>query len=484
MSRRKFSIFIALLTLATQPLFALTQVKKCTQSAIQEAIDKEYKQGGGIVLLPTGIYDLRGSICMKENVQLMGRGSQTILKKCTQHTTEVKKEIAAGSKKVYVKKSKEFKEGDHFMLVYEGFSNETPWIGQVASRGKDYLTLKEAIPFNVPLSTHPFVVSAFPCIQFTDAAKGQINNLHIHGNSSENPSQKSFQEASILVNNSPDCKIKGVVITDSPAEGITISQSNGALIEECQMHHLSKAAIRLTNCDAATVKECTLAQAIVMAQSKEVVIEGCKIEGCPSTAVSIQSCEGCKVRESRFALAKGTNRRAHSTADALFISKSNNVLVEKTTFQHSHRSAIRLDHCKEPHVRECLLIDSGIADPSGDALYLGSHTQSGLFENNVIEKNHRAAISIGDHGSYHDFVSNVLRGNDTGVLFRGDCCKTQQNVFRNTLFAQNRRLDLMMQGPTCHLYIDNWPEKYSIHNEARHLYLYENSKRRWRPIRK
>lgn len=225
------------------PLFlnADSIVTGFTNKHIQEAIDLEYAKKGGVVTLPEGCYELRNAIYLKSNVQLVGTGESTILKKCPRSSTHVIADIHKGDRKISVKDVSTFKVGDGVSIFSESLKPARIWVTEIIAIEPNAIVLKDALPYDVPLSTKPMVFCSFPCIYCKESNDIAICELVINGNSQNNPVINSWWDSGIGVLDSSHVDIHNVSIIHSPGDGISLNFAHYVNIS----HSLIESSARL-----------------------------------------------------------------------------------------------------------------------------------------------------------------------------------------------------------------------------------------------
>lgn len=192
-----------------------------------------------------GTYFLNDSIYLKDNIELVGEGSKTILKKNKGYLTKICSSIKNGDNKINVENSKDFLVGDGITIIGDSLSPAFVWVTQVKEKCSDFLLLKDPITYDLNLSTNPFVYSSFPCIYCKNNNNVCIKNLQIDGNYKENYVINSWWDSCIGIKDSNYVSIDNVFVINSSGDGISLNNSNHVNITNCLVSNSARLGVHV-----------------------------------------------------------------------------------------------------------------------------------------------------------------------------------------------------------------------------------------------
>lgn len=216
-----------------------------TNYDIQEAIDIEAARGGGTVECPSGEYELRNAIYLKNNVILKGQGESTVFKKCPRFTTRVIKDISEGDYWVYVDDVASFKCGDGITVFSESLKPALAWVTEIVEIVPGALRLKRAASHNVYLSSVPFIFCSFPCVYCLNVENVSIYDLTIDGNRKENPTIDSWWDSCIGCTGSRTVEITNVRVIEAPGDGVSLNGADHVRITNTEINNSARLGVHV-----------------------------------------------------------------------------------------------------------------------------------------------------------------------------------------------------------------------------------------------
>lgn len=177
-------------------------------------------------------------------------------------------------------------------------------------------------------------------------------------------------------------------------------------------------------------------------------VEGLTIDGNREENFPLNGCRGAGIYLYRGhgTVISGCMVRAYH-GDGISFQQSNDVVVEKCISEGNADLGIHPGSgSQRPIVRGCIARQNGT-----DGLFLCWRVRHGLFEDNVLEGNHRFGVSIGHKDSDNLLRRNVVRSNDSsGFCFRNEAAgmAAHRNRLEENLIEDNGGQGIRIQGET------------------------------------
>lgn len=192
-----------------------------TNQAIQFAIDAVAKTGG-IVKLNPGNFEITAPVRMKSNVQLIGSGKQTILKKAKGVQSRFIVDADYAELKLTVENSDGFEIGMKVQITDKDQSScwnvSTSYITDIQ---ENVIYIDDYLIRDYRADKNGLVSNATSVIDFIKAVNASISNLTIDGNRSENFKADGCNSAGILIIKSKKITVDNVHVKDYNGEGIS-----------------------------------------------------------------------------------------------------------------------------------------------------------------------------------------------------------------------------------------------------------------------
>lgn len=211
----------------------LTPAQVTSASGIQTAIDSLGKAGGRVTL-PEMELTLDRGIALPSNVELVGQGTKTLLRKAPGSIYPLSGYHNYGMLDVPLMTSDGLEPGmtvtirdDRHGGFFETFARitwvEGTWVGIDTGLHSDY----EA-------ELHPFLLTAFPLIYALEAEHIAVRNLTLDGNRGEQPAGiGACRGAAVYFLKSRHIEVEGVQETDFMGEGLGFQMCSHVTIRNC-----------------------------------------------------------------------------------------------------------------------------------------------------------------------------------------------------------------------------------------------------------
>ncbi len=194
---------------------------------------------------------------------------------------------------------------------------------------------------------------------------------------------------------------------------------------------------------AATVFAVVSGEDVEDARVEDLTVDGNREENLP-----LNGCRGAGIylyRAHGTVISGCVVRAFHG--DGISFQQSNDVVVERSVSEGNADLGIHPGSgSQRPVVRGCASRGNG-----GDGLFLCWRVRHGLFEDNLLEGNHRFGVSIGHKDSDNLLRRNVVRGNDqSGFFFRDETAgmAAHRNRLEENLIEDNGGPGIRIRGET------------------------------------
>ena len=189
--------------------------------SIQFAIDAVAKTGGTVKLNP-GNYDIIAPVRMKSNVNLVGSGKETILKKGVGVQTRFVVDADYGELKLTVENSDGFEVGMKIQVTDN--DNSSCWnvsTAYITDISDNVIYIDEGLIRDYRSDKNGLVSNASSVIEAIGIENATISNLTADGNRNENYFADGCNSAGILILRSKKVTVEGVHVKDFNGEGIS-----------------------------------------------------------------------------------------------------------------------------------------------------------------------------------------------------------------------------------------------------------------------
>ena len=211
------------------------QISGFTNQSIQFAIDAVAKTGG-IVKLNPGIYVLKAPIKMKSNVQLIGAGKETILKRGSGVQTRYIVDADFGELKLTVENADGFEIGMKVQVTDD--ENSGCWnvsAAYISDIVDNMIYIDKGLIRDYRADKNGLVSNASSVIEAIDVENVLVYNLTADGNRTENFFADGCNSAGILILRSKKVIVDNVHVKDFNGEGISWQITENVTIKNSEI---------------------------------------------------------------------------------------------------------------------------------------------------------------------------------------------------------------------------------------------------------
>ncbi len=206
-----------------------------TNQSIQFAINAVAKTGGTVKLSP-GLFEIIAPVRMKSNVNLVGSGRETVLKRGMGVQTKYIDDADFGELKIAVENSDGFEIGMKVQItddINRGCWNvSTAYISDIVD---NIIYIDKGLIRDYRFDLNGLISNASSVIEVIDAENITISNLTADGNRAENFFADGCNSAGVLVFRSKKITVDNVHIKDFNGEGMSWQITENVTVKNCEI---------------------------------------------------------------------------------------------------------------------------------------------------------------------------------------------------------------------------------------------------------
>lgn len=206
-----------------------------TNQSIQFAIDAVAKTGG-IVKLSQGIFEIKAPVKMRSSVQLVGSGSETILKRGKGVQTKYIVDADFGELKLTVENADGFENGMKVQITDDENSGcwnvSTAYVSDIVD---NIIYIDKGLIRDYRSDKNGLVSNASSVIEALDVENCSISNLTADGNRADNFFADGCNSAGILILRSKNVTVDNVHVKDFNGEGISWQITENVTIKNSEI---------------------------------------------------------------------------------------------------------------------------------------------------------------------------------------------------------------------------------------------------------
>jgi hypothetical protein len=206
-----------------------------TNQSIQFAIDAVAKTGGAVQLNP-GVYKVKAPVRMKPNVNLIGSGKETILKREAGVQTKYIVDADFGELKLTVENADGFEIGMKVQITDD--ENSSCWnvsTAYISDISDNVIYIDKGLIRDYRSDKNGLISNASSVIEALDVENCSISDLTADGNRADNFFADGCNSAGILILRSKNVTIENVHVKDFYGEGISWQITENVTIKNSEI---------------------------------------------------------------------------------------------------------------------------------------------------------------------------------------------------------------------------------------------------------
>ena len=228
--------------------------------AVQAALDYVAGLGGGTVELMDGEFHISDALYLRQNVVLRGQGDKTVLKKCDAVRSNLRFDADMHEMSVTVEDPTGFEVGMGVSIGDEaGAVQHLVSVRTIIWKSGAILGFNRNLETTQMIRNGAFAQITFPVVYAVDVENVAVENLAVDGNSANNPLIDSWTDGGIYLLRVQGGRVVNCRVYDVNADGISLNQSDGIVMENCVVHENARLGIHIgTGSQNAVVTNCRI----------------------------------------------------------------------------------------------------------------------------------------------------------------------------------------------------------------------------------
>jgi len=265
-----------------------------THLTLQAAVDFVARLGGGTVRIGAGRWEMGNSLFIREHVDLVGAGEDTVLRKCPGEVTPLVDDIDWYGTSVRVREPKIFRVGGGILLRGQSphFNRVLFCKRTVVAKDGDTIHLDRDPRDNFWTDTEPVAATLFPVITGDYINDVRIERLRIDGNRERNENLNGNYGGGIFIQDCDRITIRDVTTHDNNSDGMSWQVCDDVTVEGCRCLDNTDLGLHAgSGSRRSIVRDCTLqgnGQGFYFCWGvRDSVLEDCVIEDTKTIGISI-----------------------------------------------------------------------------------------------------------------------------------------------------------------------------------------------------
>ncbi|HUQ66525.1 MAG TPA: right-handed parallel beta-helix repeat-containing protein [Flavitalea sp.] len=369
-----------------------------TNHSIQIAVEALPPEGG-IVKMDTGVYTMMAPVRLKSNVQLIGSGPRTVLRRIDGFHSRFIIDADYGELKITVEDASKFKPGMSIQVTNKPYSDcwdvSTAVITDIV---KDTLFFDTHLIRDYEAGLNGMVTNAGSCVSVYGVQNVLLSDFQVDGNKTKNDLLDGCNGGGVAIIKSNNVTVDHVVVKDFNGEGITWQITNHVTIRNSEINGCTNMGLHPGTGSPNTVIENNFSH---------------------NNKVGLYICwrvQNSIVRNNVFS-DNSTNgiSTGHKDSDVLFEGNTINGNGE-------HGVYIRDENIKNSPCRNTFT-DNKIEDNKGYGIYIAAEAPDLVLKNNTIRNTQsnlqKAAIYVAQKGIGFTQNNNKMTGHADGNILYG-----------------------------------------------------------------
>lgn len=216
-------------------------------AAIQQAIDRAARAGGGTVLIRAGTYTLQNSVRLASHITLRGEGAgKTILKKAPGIKSKLKLDADYGELQATLEDARGFAPGMGVTIVDKlERSGWTPSVRTITGVRGQTLFFDRFLHMDYAVENTGQVFNTFPLIAGFDVEDVRVEGLTADGSRNGSETLDGCQTGAIYFFHSKKMTIRNLVARNYPGDGISTQFVEDPVIQDCEVYQNAGLGIHL-----------------------------------------------------------------------------------------------------------------------------------------------------------------------------------------------------------------------------------------------
>jgi parallel beta-helix repeat protein len=205
--------------------------------ALQAAVDYVAGLGGGTVEIGVGTYLMNDSLHLRSNVNLIGQGEGTVLRKSDGVSSPLVTDGDYGQEEVSLADATGFAVGMGVTVADDNSSGFHTTVATIISEKDGSFSISKPLNADCMVHRNASVRNTFPVISGYYMENAHLEGIFVDGNSDNNEYLNGCRGAGIFLYRANNVRIAECVIHGYNGDGISFQQSNDVVVEGCESYN-------------------------------------------------------------------------------------------------------------------------------------------------------------------------------------------------------------------------------------------------------
>lgn len=205
--------------------------------ALQAAVDYVAALGGGTVNIRPGTYLMKDSLHLRTNVNIVGQGETTVLRKCDGVSSPLATDGDYGQEAITLADSTGFEVGMGVTVVDDGSGGFHTTVATMISQEGDSFAITKPLNADCMVARNALARNTFPVISGYYVDDVRLAHITIDGNRENNDHLNGCRGAGIFLYRGNNVQIMDCIVHDYNGDGISFQQSNDIHLENCTSYN-------------------------------------------------------------------------------------------------------------------------------------------------------------------------------------------------------------------------------------------------------
>jgi len=205
--------------------------------ALQAAVDYVAALGGGTVSIAPGTYLMKDSLHLRANVNIVGHGEATVLRKCDGVSSPLATDGDYGQEAITLADSTGFEVGMGVTVTDDSSGGFHTTVATMISQEGDSFAITKPLNADCMVARNAFARNTFPVISGYYVNDIRLERITIDGNRENNDHLNGCRGAGIFLYRGNNVQIMDCIVHDYNGDGISFQQSNDIHLEGCTSYN-------------------------------------------------------------------------------------------------------------------------------------------------------------------------------------------------------------------------------------------------------
>ena len=204
--------------------------------ALQAAVDYVAALGGGTVNIGSGTYLMKDSLHLRSNVNVVGQGEATVLRKGDGVKSSLVTDGDYGQEEVTLTNPSGFEVGMGVTVLDDKSGGFHVTVATIISQIENTFTINKPLNANCMVHQNASVRNTFPVISGYYIENVNLERITVDGNRENNELLNGCRGAGIFLYRANNVRVTNCIMRNYNGDGIGFQQSNDIMMESCVSH--------------------------------------------------------------------------------------------------------------------------------------------------------------------------------------------------------------------------------------------------------